>query len=70
MKVDLDKIKLGHSPLSGRIFAGIIIKEGVWRHKIDVTNDFLTCVIHKWEGHTEVIDAGDDKWEITVKKIK
>lgn len=71
MKVELDNVTLGYSPLTGNIFAGISLKDGkTWRHKKEVTSDFLTCVIHKWEGKTEIIDAGPDKWEITVKKIK
>jgi hypothetical protein len=69
MKIELEKIRLGHSPLSGRIFAGSIIKEGVWRNKIDVTNDFLQCVINKWEGHEEVIEANGEKWKISIKKL-
>jgi hypothetical protein len=69
MKIELEKIKLGHSPLSGRIFAGSIIKEGVWRNKIDVTTDFLQCVINKWEGHEEVIESDGQKWKVTVVKL-
>lgn len=71
MKVELDNITLGVSPLTGNIFAGIPLKDGkTWRHKKEVTSDFLACVIRKWENTTEIIDAGPDKWEITVKKIK
>ena len=70
MKVDLEKIRLGHSPLTDSIFAGTIIKEGIWRNKVDVTNHFLVCVISRWEGKKEVISAGKEKWEITVKKLK
>jgi hypothetical protein len=70
MKVELEKLRMGHSPLTDHIFVGTIIKEGVWRNKVDLTNDFIGCVIARWEGHKEVISAGDQKWEITVKKIK
>lgn len=70
MKVELDNVSLGYSPLSGSVFAGTNIKPGVWRHKVNVTQSFIACVIQKWEGHTEVIAAGDEQWEITVKKIK
>ncbi len=68
-KVDLDKITLGHSPLTGSIFAGTPLRMGVWRHKKDVTNDFLACVIHRFEGKSEVIEDDENKWEITVKKL-
>lgn len=70
MKVELDKVTLGYSPLSESVFAGTIIKDGVWRHKINVTQAFIKCVIQKWEGHTEIITSGNDQWEIAVKKIK
>jgi DNA (cytosine-5)-methyltransferase 1 len=70
MKVELDNITLGLSPLTGNIFAGIPLKTGEWRHKIDVTQSFISCFIQKYEGKTETISGGDNKWEITVKKIK
>lgn len=71
MKVELDNITLGYSPLTGNIFAGISMKDGqTWRHKKEVTNSFLACVIQKWENSTERIEDGDSIWEITVKKIK
>lgn len=71
MKVDLEKINLGHSPLTDRIFAGTSIKPGVWRNKKDVTNDFLHCVISWWAGHVQEIETADGKiYEITVKEIK
>lgn len=71
MKVDLEKINLGHSPLTDRIFAGTSIKPGVWRNKVDVTNDFLGCVIARFGGYKSEIKDSDGKvYEITVKEIK
>lgn len=75
MKVELENIRLGHSPLTDKVYAGIIASEKnkkqiLWKNKQDVTNDFITAVIGRWEGHTEIIASGDNKWEITVKKIK
>jgi hypothetical protein len=61
MKVELDNVT---------VFAGTSIKPGVWRHKVNVTQSFLVCVIAKWEGRTEKIVSDDQEWEITVKKIK
>ena len=70
MKVDLEKIMLGHSPLSGKIFAGTILKPGVWRHKVDVTDVFMGTVIDRFRGHIEVLECSDGKtYEITVKEI-
>lgn len=71
MKVELDNITLGYSPVTSNIFAGITLKNGYqWRHKKEVTSAFLACAIHKWKNKSEIIEAGEDKWEITVKKIK
>jgi hypothetical protein len=70
MKVELDNVNLGYSPLSGSIFAGTNIKPGVWRHKVNVTQSFIDCVIQKYEGKVETVTSGDNEWEITVKKIK
>ena len=75
MKVELENIRLGHSPLTDKVFAGIpaIAKKvgpSLWKHKIDITNDFIGCAIARWEGHTEKITLNDSEWEITVKKIK
>ena len=70
MKVELEKITLGYSPLSESVFAGTILKAGVWRHKINVTNSFTDCVIQKFGGHvTKISDNENNEWEITVKKI-
>lgn len=70
MKVDLEKINLGHSPLTDKIFAGTSIKPGIWRYKVDVTNDFLACVIARWAGMREEIKSTDGKvYEIIVKEV-
>lgn len=75
MKVDIEKITLGHSPITDSVFAGISKnnphgKGMMWQHKKDVTNEFIGCVIQRWENKKETIQSGDDKWEITVKKLK
>lgn len=71
MKVELDNVILGLSPLTGNVLAGIPLKdEKTWRHKKDVTQSFLACVVRKWEDSSEIIESGDNAWEITVKKIK
>ena len=71
MKVELEKLKMGHSQLTDNIFVGTIIKEGVWRNKFNMTNEFLFCVIARFEGKTEsIIGENGEEWEVTVKKIK
>lgn len=70
MKVELDNIKLGYSPLSESVFAGIHSKPGVWRHKVNVTQTFIFCVIEKYKDSTEIVSDGEHEYEITVKQIK
>lgn len=69
MKVDLEKVTLGHSPITDSVFAGTLVKPGLWKNKKDVTNEFIGCVISRWEGHKEIISSGNSTWEISVKKI-
>lgn len=70
MKVELEKLKLGHSSLTDRIFIGTVVKSGdKWINKVDVTNDFIACVLARWENQKEVIESDKGKWEISVKKI-
>lgn len=71
MKVELDNVIIGLSPLTGNVMVGIPLKDGqAWRHKKDVTQSFLACVVQKWEDSSERIESGDNIWEITVVKIK
>lgn len=70
MKVELDDVKLGYSPMSESIFAGIHSKPGIWRHKVNVTQSFIACVIEKYKDSVAVVSDGKNEWEITVKKIK
>ncbi len=67
---DLDRLDLGHSPLSDNIYLGVLNKaKNIWKYKRDVTNGFLQCVIQRWENQTEIIKSGSDEWEVTVRKI-
>lgn len=70
MKVELDNVTLGYSPLSGSVFAGTNIRPRVWRHKVNVTQAFVHCAIEKWGNKTERYESDGKIWEITVKKIK
>lgn len=69
MKVELEKLTMGYSPLTERIFVGVASKPGIWKGKVDLTNEFLACVIAKWGNQTETITDGENSWQITVKKI-
>lgn len=68
------KIRISTSPLTGRIYAGRLNKKGdaFLDGKQDATSDVLRAVIEKADYHGGAFDiqAGDDKWEITVTKVK
>ena len=70
MALKIEQITIGYSELTDSVFAGVLNKEGnKWLQKVDVTNAFLGCVISRWENKKETIRSGDNKWEITVKKL-
>ena len=73
MKVDLEKLKLSVSPITGEVYVGVTNKSGVkWLHKVDVTNQFNGAVLHKFLGtakkKTTEISCGSAKWDITIEK--
>ncbi len=74
MKVDLDKIRLGFSPITGEVYAGTVETNNVslWKNKIDVTNDFIHTVVNKWRNKKETFKHDGYEYEISVKvkKIK
>lgn len=70
-RVNLPDIRLGISPITDEVFVGILNKKGdKWLKKVSVTNDFLACVINRWDNQVEVIQSGKDKWEITVRRLQ
>jgi len=70
MKVE--DIRLCHSAVSDRVFAGKLNKAGnEWLDKKDVTDDFLNCVLNRWVGFEQTITAPDGtKYEVRVKKVE
>ena len=64
--------RIAVSPLTGRIHIGRVNKEGTAfvGEKRDVTSDVLRCVVEKAEFHGGSFDiqAGDQKWIVTVTK--
>lgn len=70
-KINIEEIRLGHSPLTDTIFAGKLNAKGSqWLSKKDVTNDFISCVIQRWENKEEIISSDNSRWEITVRRKK
>lgn len=49
----LDKIKIGCSPLSGKIYVGYVMGQN-WSQKVDRTDEAINAVIDHW-----MLDAGE-----------
>lgn len=74
----MNKLRVGMSPLTGSIFAGRLLKSGMWAQgKQDVTLDCLVAVAQHVAQHTERFgkpvliskEDGTPEYEITVKKL-
>lgn len=73
MKVELEELKMNISPLTDEVFVGITSKgnPNEWKHKVNLTNNFLSCVLQRWVGYKEeIINNEGKKYEVTVKEIK
>lgn len=68
----LEELKLAKSSVTDNVYIGKVNKDGVsWSNKSDITNDFLKCVIDRWNGYVETIRVSDGKtYEISVKEVK
>lgn len=69
MKIELDKIMIAHSPLTGNIYAGSTSKPGVWKNKVDVTDKVYAAVIEANLNQIHNMSFGDRTFELTVKEI-
>ncbi len=66
--------RIGVSPLTGRIFQGRVngARNAFVGEKKDITSDVLRAVIEKadYHGGSFDIEAGAEKWTVTVTKDK
>ena len=72
MKVELNDLRLGISALGEEAQVGIMDKKrpNVWKHKIEIHNDFIHAVVTKWKNKKEVFVQGDYQYEVSVKVTK
>lgn len=71
MKHKLKDVRLVISPLTGHAIIGVPSKkEGLFKDKWDITNDFLHAVVSRWNGFKETLVAGDKVYQIHVKELK
>ena len=70
----MKKIKIAMSPLTGTIFAGTILKDGMWAAgKQDVTVDALVAVAQHCERFGQPVEItcdGKIEYRITVEAMK
>ncbi len=70
MRVDLEKIRLGITPLTEECYAGVLKSDDEWKHKINVHNDFIHAVINCWKNKKQIVTTPDGtKYEIQVKQL-
>lgn len=72
MKVELNDLRLGLSALGSEAQVGIMDKKNpnLWKHKLNIHNDFLHAVVTNWKNKKEVLTHDGWKYEISVKATK
>ena len=71
MKVELEKLRLALTGIDERICIGIPETKNSFRHKHDVTNDFIKAVIEWGGGFRRTINCSDGKkYEVAVSEKK
>jgi len=72
MKVELEELRLGVSELTDECFVGVFEKNNpmLWRHKINLTNDFIHAVVQRWRNKKETFNHDGYKYEVSVKVTK
>ncbi len=73
MKVKLEKLQMEISPLTDEVFVGIVKKNNPneWKYKVNLTNNFLHCVVQRWNGYKqEIVSDNGKKYLVQVKEIK
>lgn len=71
LKWDIGDIRIAKSGLTDNVYAGVISTDGItWLQKKNVTTDFITAVLARWNGFSQLIKASDGKsYRITIKEI-
>jgi len=63
MRVELDNLHLGTSPLTNRVYAGVKTRNG--NEKIDITRDFDVAAINRFRA-VPILTVQGKVYEITV----
>lgn len=60
MKIELEDLRIGLSPMTGKVYAGVLEKDGhSFKHKIDITEMFTAVAISKWKKRSEDFEDSD-----------
>ena len=75
MKVELEKVRIGASPITDEVFVGITNKSGnLWLKKVNATNQFYDAVLSHFLGDARkterILKTGSSEFKITVERIK
>ncbi len=72
MKVELEDVQINFSSLTDEVFLGVAEKNRphMWKHKKNVTSNFIACLIARNKGQVHTVTDQDGKsYEITVKEL-
>ena len=72
MKVELNDLTIGISPLTDEVFVGVNEKKNknVWLHKKLFTKELTITAVNFWKNKKQEVFIGDKKYLISVKEIK
>ena len=71
--MNLNDLRLAKGVFTDAVYAGEFTNDGnsSWLNKVDVTGDFLTAAIARWNGCEEVITSRDGrKYKIRITEIE
>lgn len=69
----MSKIRIGCSPITGKIYAGSVSKTGLWgKNKVDVTDDAINSVAQSLLHNNEKLQFKyeGEIYELSVSKIQ
>lgn len=63
-------LRLAKSPLTDRVYAGRVSKDGKrWIEKHDVTDDFHTAIVEMYGGYQTILSNGKRHFHLSCKEI-
>lgn len=74
-KIELEDIRLAMSPLTERVYAGVLDKKdkprSTWLHNQDVSKDFINCMCNYLKAHDGCVQLSTDgKSRFTIQLVE